>query len=264
MEHQMRGRIAIITGAGGGIGRSIALRLAAQGVDLSLADVDFGSTAPWGGPVDARSTVREIEARGRRAIAFQGDVAERHVAEELAKWTADEFGGIDFLVNCAGGAITPAQNSFASSSNDDDRTALFRANYETTVMCCQSVIPYMLRQQRGSIVNITSGVGHNVVPRNGALAHYLAAKAAVTHYTGSLANELGSAGIRVNAVSPGLIMSPRVAAQAADRGDATCEQLGSVALRRFGVPDDVAKAVEFFCSDLSSYVTGQVLAVNGG
>jgi NAD(P)-dependent dehydrogenase (short-subunit alcohol dehydrogenase family) len=257
------GKVAIVTGAGGGIGSAIAVRLARAGADVALIDRDFAFTAEWGGLSSSAALVEEVRAAGRRAIVAEGDGADRAFARAVADQAVGELGSLDILVNCAGGAFTPAAASFASTTSDDDLERLLRANYLSTVTFCQTVVPTMRSQECGSIVNITSGLGH-LVPRNGSLAHYLASKAAVTSYTTSLANEVGQYGIRVNAISPGLVMSPRAAAQSAERGAGQYEQRERIALRRFGQPDDIAKVVEFFAGDLAGYVTGQVLAVTGG
>jgi NAD(P)-dependent dehydrogenase (short-subunit alcohol dehydrogenase family) len=263
MPHLLSGKVAIVTGAGGGIGSAIAARLAQAGADLSLVDRDYAATAKWGGHGSASSVVALVEAAGRRAIVAEGDAADRSVAQFVADKTLAEFGAIHVLVNCAGGVVTPADQSFASTISDDDLEVLFRANYRSTVAFSQTVVPVMKTQGSGAIVNITSAMGH-LSARNGALSHYHASKAAASSYTVSLADEVGQFGIRVNAIAPGLILTARAAVQAAARGMGKDDQLERVALRRFGQPDDIAKVVEFLAGDLASYVTGQVLAVNGG
>ncbi|GAA1515840.1 3-oxoacyl-[acyl-carrier-protein] reductase [Nocardioides humi] len=264
MESQtLAGRAAIVTGAGGAIGSAIASRLAKAGADVAIVDRDFTFTAQWGGHASASEIAALVTAAGQRVVVAEGDAADRSFVESVVARAERAFDRVDVLVNCAGGALTPAEDSFASTISDADLELLFAANYRSTVNFCQSAVPRMRAQGSGSVVNITSGVGH-LVPRDGSLAHYLAAKAAVTSYTVSLANEIGQYGIRVNAVSPGLVMGPRTAAQAADRGAGREEARERVALRRFGDPDDIAKVVEFFAGDLSSYVTGQLLAVTGG
>lgn len=259
----LTGKVAIVTGAGGGIGSAIVGRLARAGADVALVDRDFGFTAEWGGLGSSESLAEQVRAAGRRSVVAEGDGADRAFAQAVVAQTQTELGSVDILVNCAGGAFTPAQSSFASTISDDDLELLFRANYHSTVTFSQTVVPLMKSQGAGAIVNITSGLGH-LVPRDGSLAHYLASKAAVTSYTTSLANEVGQHGIRVNAISPGFILSPRAAAQSAARGTGQREQVERISLRRFGQPDDIAKVVEFFAGDLAGYVTGQVLAVTGG
>ncbi|WP_375504132.1 SDR family NAD(P)-dependent oxidoreductase [uncultured Jatrophihabitans sp.] len=263
MPNLLTDKVAIVTGAGGGIGSAIAARLAQAGAVLSLVDRNFASTAEWGGHASTASVVALVEAAGSQAIVAEGDAADRSVAAAVAEQTLAKFGAIDILVNCAGGVVTAADRSFASTSPDEDLDTVFRANYRSTVTFSQSVLGVMRQQGSGAIVNITSGLGH-LSSRDGALSHYFASKAAVSSYTTSLAQEVGSFGVRVNAVLPGLILTPRVAAQAPDRGAVRPEQLQRISLRRYGQPDDIAKVVEFFASDLASYVTGQVLAVNGG
>lgn len=263
MPGLLSGKVAIVTGAGGGIGGAIVARLALAGADLSLVDRDFSYTAQWGGPASASEVVDLVKAAGQRAIVAEGDASERDFAQSVVNQAMSAFGAIDILVNCAGGAFTPIPESFASTSSDAEFEVLFRANYRSTVVFSQTVIPCMRRTQSGTIVNITSGYG-NITPRDGSRSHYLASKAAVTSFTTSLANEVGEYGIRVNAISPGLILSPRVKVQAFASSNAEREQLDRICMRRFGQPDEIAKVVEFFASDLASYVTGQVLPVTGG
>src|SRR3954451_17020976 len=160
MPHLLSGKAAVVTGAGGGIGSAIAARLAQAGADLSLVDRNFASTAEWGGHDSTSSVVALVEAAGRRAIVTEGDAADRGVAESVTEKTLAEFGSIDVLVNCAGGVVTAAQDSFASTTSDEDLEEVFRANYRSTVTFSQSVVRPIKQQQSGAIVNITSGLGH--------------------------------------------------------------------------------------------------------
>ena len=144
-----------------------------------------------------------------------------------------------------------------------DYDLLMDANFRSTVLCCKAAAAIMKKQGSGIIVNVSSQIGSSTLP-GGMLAIYGASKAAAAMYTRNLAAELGPHGIRVNAISPGIIMTARVARQAAERGIGTNSQAEALPLRRLGTPEDVAGALEFLATDLSQYVTGQVISVCGG
>ncbi|MGE0829926.1 MAG: SDR family NAD(P)-dependent oxidoreductase [Hyphomonadaceae bacterium] len=264
MGAHLEGKAAIVTGAARGMGRAIALRLARAGADVAIADIDLNGAKAWGEELEADSVAGEIQKIGRRAIGVEGDLSQRAAADALIAKAVAAFGRLDILVNCAGGAITPMETSFASITPDADMEKLFGANYRSAVYCCQAATPHLRKAGAGAaIVNISSGAGNSAAP-NGSLAHYVASKHALTTYTRSLAGELGPEGIRVNAVAPGIIFTARVAKLAKERNLGTDEQLKSVPLRRWGFADDIAKVTEFLVSDMAGYVTGQCIAVNGG
>jgi NAD(P)-dependent dehydrogenase (short-subunit alcohol dehydrogenase family) len=263
LERSLEGQVAIVTGGGGGIGRAVALRLARAGADVAIGDLDLANDARWGAKLSAADVPGEVRALGRRSVGLVADLGERASCNQLVDLTRAELGRVDILVNAAGGAFTAPETSFASSTPGADMEALFRANYCGTVACCQAVAPWLRAQGSGAIVNFTSG-GVVAPPIDGSLVHYLAAKAAVGLYTRSLAAELGPSGVRVNAVAPGIVHSPRVASLAVQRGIGSQEQTAHIPLRRFGTPDDIAKVVEFLVGDLAGYMTGQVISANGG
>ncbi|MGE3143305.1 MAG: SDR family NAD(P)-dependent oxidoreductase [Hyphomonadaceae bacterium] len=264
MSPMFENKVAVVTGAARGMGRAIALRLARAGADIAVADINLDGARQWGEELSAATVPDEIRALGRRAIGVEGDLSKRAAADALIARAAKELGRIDILVNCAGGAIAPMETSFASIAPDETMNLLFGANYSSAVYCCQAAVPHLRKAGAGAaIVNISSGAGNSVSP-NGALAHYIAAKHALTSYSRALAGELGPEGIRVNAIAPGVIHTARVAALAKERNVGTDEQLKGVPLRRWGLADDVAKVVEFLAGDLAGYVTGQCIAVNGG
>jgi NAD(P)-dependent dehydrogenase (short-subunit alcohol dehydrogenase family) len=173
------------------------------------------------------------------------------------------FGRVDILVNNAGGAIARDSGPLGTETSQADYDLLMDANFRSALLCCQAAAPIMKEQHSGIIVNVTSQTGISVLP-GGLLAVYGAAKAAVAMLTRNLASELGPFGIRVNAISPGIIMTARVAAQAAVRGIGTNSQAESLPLRRLGTVEDCAGVVEFLATDLSQYVTGQVICADGG
>ncbi|WCT72173.1 SDR family NAD(P)-dependent oxidoreductase [Sphingomonas naphthae] len=257
------GKVAVVTGAARGIGRAVALRLARAGADVAILDIDLDAARQWNEALSADTVMDEVRALGRRSSGLAVDLTQRDRVFDVMQAVVYDLGAIDILVNAAGGFVTPEAESYASSVSDADMRILFSLNYESAVHCCQAAVGHMRTAGRGgSIVNISSQAGS--FPRStGALAHYGASKAALNSFTRTLAGEVGPDGIRVNAVLPGYTMTARVSAVAASRG--VGEDLAAgFPLRRFAQPDDIAKVVSFFASDLASFVTGQLLLVNGG
>jgi NAD(P)-dependent dehydrogenase (short-subunit alcohol dehydrogenase family) len=259
----LTGKIAVVTGAARGLGRAYALRLAALGADVAVIDINLAGAADFGEVLSAPTVADEIMAIGRRAIGVQADLGRRDEATAAIRKVESELGRIDILVNNAGGLIAPIERSAASIGPDDDAKLLFDANYGSMLYCCQAVVPGMRQAGGGVIVNISSQSGVSVYA-GGIMAAYGAAKAAVTHYTRYLAAEVGPWGIRANCIAPGIIMTSRVAMQAAQRGVGTNAQAEAIPLRRLGTPEDCAGVLEFLATDLSCYVTGQCICVDGG
>lgn len=259
----LNGKVAVVTGGARGIGRAIALRLAGAGADVTIVDIDLDAARRWDEKLSADSVMAEVEAFGRRSIGVVADLTVQSDVVSAFDQIADALGGIDILVNAAGGFVTPEASSYAATVSAEDLRTLFSLNYESAVHCCQAGVARMRAAGRGgAIVNISSQAGS--FPRStGALAHYGASKAALNSFTRTLAGEVGPDGIRVNAVLPGYTMTARVAAVAASRGVGD-ELAQSFPLRRFATPDDIAKVVLFFASDMAGFVTGQLLSVNGG
>lgn len=260
---QLDGKVAIVTGAARGLGRAYALRLGSLGANVVVVDINLNAAAEFSEQLTAESVPAEIERLGRKSIGLQADLTRRDQALNAIDAAMREFGRIDILVNNAGGALTPAERSKASESPDEDTRFLFDVNYMSTVFCCQAVVPIMKRQGSGVIINVSSQSGVTT-SNEGMLAMYAAAKAAVTQYTRYLAAEVGPFGIRANCIAPGVMMTSRVAAQAAKRGIGTDAEAAKVPLRRLGKPEDCAGVVEFLATDLSQYVTGQCISVCGG
>ena len=218
--HGLEGKVAIVTCGAGGIGRSYALRLARLGPDVAILDLAISRrhrellTAP--------DVMEEIRSLGVRGIGVEADLSDRSRAEAAIRRVVKELGGIDVLVNNAGGAIAPFERSSGAESPEQDTTLLFNASFFTTVNCCQVAIPH-LRARRGVIVNIsTAGMG--VVDRKGKYAMYGAAKAAVLRYSRNRAVELGRDGVRANCIAPGITETARAKASAAARGIGTSDQ----------------------------------------
>ena len=260
---KLQGKTAVVTGAARGLGRAYALRLASLGADVAVVDIRLDGAAEFGEPLGAASVPAEIERMGRRSIGIQADLSQRQQAFDAIEGARQALGRIDILVNNAGGAITPADRSLASATPEEDTRLLMDVNFMSAVHCCQAVAPIMKDQGSGVIVNISSQSGITTY-NQGLLAVYAASKAAVTHYTRYLAAELGPHGIRANCLAPGVMLTARVAAQAAARGIGTDAEAAKVPLRRLGQVEDCAGVLEFLATDLSQYVTGQVISVCGG
>ncbi|SMH54550.1 SDR family NAD(P)-dependent oxidoreductase [Mesorhizobium australicum] len=263
MHEPLKGKVAIVTGGARGLGRAYALRLAGLGADVVVADLNLDGARDWNETLSADSVPAEIEAMGRRSIGVQADLSKPQDVERIFAETMRAFGRVDILVNNAGGAIARDSGPLATQTSQADYDLLMDANLRSTLLCCQAAAPIMQEQRSGVIVNVTSQTGVSILP-GGLLAVYGAAKAAVAMLTRNLASELGPHGIRVNAIAPGIIMTARVAAQAAARGIGTNSQADSLPLRRLGTVEDCAGVLEFLATDLSQYVTGQVICADGG
>jgi 3-oxoacyl-[acyl-carrier protein] reductase len=259
---KLTGKIAIVTGAAGGMGRAYAHRLASLGADVAILDLDLNVSKRWGEALTADSVMDEVRAMGVRSLGVQADLSRESEARGAIEKVVSELGGIDILVNNAGGAITPIERSTPSQSPAADTELLFGANFRTMLHCCQAAVPH-LRQRAGVIVNVAT-IGVDVDDIKGQYALYDAAKAAVVRYSRSLAVELGPDGIRVNCIAPGMMETARVKAQAAERNYVTAAGAKYVPLRRLGRAEDVAGALEYLVTDLSAYVTGECIRVSGG
>jgi 3-oxoacyl-[acyl-carrier protein] reductase len=247
---QLNGQVALVTGAEVGIGRATALALAKAGADVA---VHFYSDA-----AGADETVRAIEALGRRATAFGADLTKIADVKRAVGGADAAFGRIDILVNNAGGLL--GRHSVTEMS-EDFYHAVMNVNVLTTFLCCQAVAPGMIARRSGAIVNLTSLAAHNGGGPGASV--YSAAKAAVLALTKAYAKELAPHGIRVNAVSPGLIggtpfhktfTAPEVFA-------ATVK---TIPLGRAGTPEDVANVITFLAGPDASYLAGETIEINGG
>jgi 3-oxoacyl-[acyl-carrier protein] reductase len=238
----LSGRIALVTGASRGIGRAIAAQLAAQGAHVIAAARGD----------NARAVADEIG--GRRAEAVALDVTAAGAGEQAIASIVERHGRIDILVNNAG----IARDQLLLRMKREDWDAVIATNLTAAFALTQAVLKPMIRQRGGRIICISSVVGQS---GNAGQANYAASKAGLIGFAKAVALEVASRGITVNVVAPGLIETDMTRALTAGARD---EWAGKIPLRRLGTPDDVAAAVCFLASDEASYITGQVLAVNGG
>jgi NAD(P)-dependent dehydrogenase (short-subunit alcohol dehydrogenase family) len=261
---KLTGKVAVVTGAGRGLGRAYALHLAGLGADVVVNDVDLACAREFDEALTAESVMAECEAKGVRSIGVQGDVTVRADVDRLFAAALEAFGRVDVLVNNAGGVLRPAERGKASTVSEDDWRYIMDVNLTQTVFCCQAAAVPMKAQRSGKIVNVASqaGVRGNL---EGNIAHYSVAKAGIIQFTRLLAAELGPFNIHVNCVAPGLILTSRANKQFnRDSPEALAKAAPSIPLRRMGVPEDCARVIEFLSTDLSDYVTGQCICIDGG
>ena len=261
---KLKGKVALITGAARAIGRAHALRLAALGADIVLNDINLGSFKEFNEEIGAASVVDEVKARGVRCVGIQADVTDRVQVERMVQQAQDALGCVDILINNAGGLSGEVMGSFASSVSERDLRATMERNLFGTIFCCQAVVPSMKKRGWGRIVNTSSQAGLQA-QQGGVYSSYGAAKAGVIAYTRYLAQEAGPFGITVNCIVPAYVNTKRLQVMVYDALPGVREQvLGQIPLGRLAEPEDIAKGVEFFVTDLGDYVTGQCLNVCGG
>ncbi len=246
MDLGLRNKVALVTGAGSGIGRAIALSLAAEGVRLVVTDLHADSV---------RNTAATALAMGHEVLELPLDVTNYGQAQAVVQQTVQRFGRIDVLVNCAGAWRI---NLFIDSQPED---WAFEVNtcFMGVVHCTRAVLDVMMAQQSGKIVNISSDAGRVGEVRQ---AVYSGAKAAVIAFSKTIAKEVGRYNIHVNCVCPGYTKTPATAGHLTPDLEARIAQ--AYPLRKLGLPEDVAKAVIFLASDGASHITGQTLSVSGG
>lgn len=241
----LKGKVAIVTGAGHGIGREIALSLARNGADVVVTDI-----------TDAIFDVgKEIEAIGSKALPIKCDVTDFEQAKDVPKKVSEKFEKVDILVNNAG--IYP-EKAFLDMTEDDWNTVL-SVNLRGAFHCTKSVIPEMIKQRYGKIVSISSIAGSVVGFRN--LVHYSASKAALVGFTRSLALEVAQYGININAVAPGPIDTRGTSVTDAQMYE---QIIRAIPIGRMGLPIDIANLVVFLVSDESNFITGQCIVSDGG
>lgn len=239
------GQTALITGAGTGIGKAIALELASKGCDIAICGRRIEPLV---------ETAAEIEALGRKALYASVDVSSNEAVTSFVTDVIAKLGKIDILINNAG--VT--RDNLLMRMSEEEWDSVIDTNLKGAFLFSKAVSRPMMKQRTGSIVNISSVVG---ITGNAGQCNYTASKAGLIALTKSMAKELSSRGIRVNAVAPGFIKSQMTEKLSQELCDAL---LGNIPAGRLGEPEDIAKAVAFLCSPDASYITGQTISVNGG
>ena len=242
----LEGKTALVTGAARGIGKAIALKFASEGANIAFTDLVIDE--------NGLKTQEEIEVLGVKCIGYASNAANFAETEEVVKKVHEDFGSIDILVNNAG--IT--KDGLMMRMSEGQWDAVIAVNLKSAFNFIHAVLPIMMRQRHGSIINMASVVG---VHGNAGQANYAASKAGLIALAKSIAQEVGSRGIRANAIAPGFIETAMTAALPEEVRKEWCQK---IPLRRGGKPEDIADVATFLASDMSSYVSGQVIQVDGG
>ena len=242
----LTGKTALVTGAARGIGKAIALKFAEEGANVAFTDLVIDE--------NGEATKAEIEAKGVKCMAYASNAADFAQTEEVVGQVHKDFGSIDILVNNAG--IT--KDGLMMRMTEAQWDAVINVNLKSAFNFIHACTPIMMRQRSGSIINMASVVG---VHGNAGQSNYAASKAGMIALAKSVAQEMGSRGVRANAIAPGFI---ETAMTAALPDDVRADWAKKIPLRRGGQPEDIANVATFLASDLASYVTGQVLQVDGG
>jgi len=267
MDLNLKGKVAIVTGAARGIGRAIALTFANEGAHVVVNDIDAGV---------AEEVVENIISLGSRSLAVKADITKADQVDAMVNQTLDEFGKVDILINNAGIVYDTAgpirRKLFEESLSQEWHREIDLILYGT-LNCIKAVIGHMIRQKSGRIVNISSDQGRVNTGLKG-ISIYSAAKGGVIALTRNIATEVASYGITINAVCPGLVRTTRALLAEKQRDTRPKEYeyyknieksvVGSIPLGRMGEPDDIAKLVVFLASDAASWITGQCYIINGG
>ncbi len=242
----LEGKTALITGAARGIGKALAIRFAQEGANIAFTDLTIDE--------NGKATEAEIAAYGVKCVGYASNAADFAQTEEVVKQVVEDFGRIDILVNNAG--IT--KDGLMMRMTESQWDAVIAVNLKSAFNFIHAVLPVMMRQRCGSIINMASVVG---VHGNAGQSNYAASKAGLIALAKSIAQEVGSRGIRANAIAPGFIETAMTAALS----DSVREEwVKKIPLRRGGKVEDIADVATFLASDMSSYVTGQVIQVDGG
>jgi 3-oxoacyl-[acyl-carrier protein] reductase len=241
----LNGKIALVTGAAQGIGRDIALALSTDGADVAICDVNLEA---------AQKTAGDIEAKGKKSMALKANVASSADVTAMIDQVVEKFGRIDILVNNAG--IT--RDGLILRMKDEDWDLVLSINLKGSFLCTKAALKYMSKQRSGTIINIASIVG---AMGNAGQANYVASKAGLIGLTKTIAREYANRGITANAVAPGFIDTAMTQALSENVRQELAKQ---IPMGKLGTPEDVANAVRFLASPWASYITGQVIHVNGG
>lgn len=247
----LSGKVALVTGAGKGVGAATALKLAQQGLAVAVNDLREG---------DAAETVRRIQAAGGKAIVAVADVTDADAVARMVGQVAQTLGGVDILVNNAGGG-GPTRTFEETSVEVWDQTMAL--NLRSVFLCTKAVLPYMKRRGWGRVVNVASVAGRGRSLTGG--PQYSASKAGVIGFTRHVSAELAPFGITVNAVAPSMVATERIKKKFGEMPEDARERvIANIPVGRWSEPEEVAAAIVFLCSDESGYICGAVLDVNGG
>lgn len=239
-------KVAIVTGGGRGIGEAICLALGSHGADVVVADVRSDL---------ASRVAAKVEAMGRQALGITVDVSRPEEVRAMVRQAVERFGAVDILVNNAG----ILQDTFITDISEDDWDKVLGVNLKGAFLCCREVLPVMMRQGKGKIINIASTGGKQGFPLAG--VHYCASKAGLMGMTRQLSMQVAGFGINVNAVAPGTTETPLIASRSDEQKRAL---ISRIPLGRLGKPEDTASAVVFLASSAADYIHGETIDVNGG
>ena len=242
----LTGKVAIVTGSGRGIGREIALRLAQAGADVTVCDI--------GNPIPAEETSEEIKKLGRKSLVVMGNVSIAEDVTQIVDTTVTTWGRVDILVNNAG--IT--RDTLAMRMTEEEWDNVITVNLKSVFLCSRAVIKYMVKQRCGRIISLSSIIG---IIGNAGQGNYAASKAGIIGFTRSIAKEVASRNITVNAIAPGFIDTAMTRALPEERRK---DIVSRIPAGCFGTPRDIAETVAFLASDEARYITGQVITVDGG
>jgi 3-oxoacyl-[acyl-carrier protein] reductase len=249
--NRLKDRVAIVTGGAHGIGKAYAQRFVAEGAKVVVADIDG---------VAAEQVAKEINDAGGAAIGLRVDISDLKLCQQMAQTTIDKFGRIDALINNAAlFSRIPMTRGRFDEIPEDEWERMFQVNVKGIWYTCRAVVPFMEKQQHGRIVNVSSST---VFQNPGTRIHYIASKAAVIGFTRTLAREIGPSNITVNCISPGSTLSEEDPSE--EMVAYRARRVADRAIQRVQYPDDLAGAAVFFCSDESSFITGQNLIIDGG
>ena len=246
---RLDGKVAIVTGGATGLGRAIALGYAREGASVAIADL-----------TDAGSVVDEVKAAGGKAFATRTNVADEDAVKGMVTLAVERFGTVDILINNAAIATSLALKPFEQLTVAEWRRVV-EVNMIGTFLCAREVSSILRAKRAGSIINFASGTAFKGTPY---MLHYTATKGAIISMTRALAREFGADFVRVNAISPGYILTEGNLANSAFLADQAEKAIDARALKRAGFPDDLVGGAVFLASDKSKFVTGQILAINGG
>jgi NAD(P)-dependent dehydrogenase (short-subunit alcohol dehydrogenase family) len=246
---RLKGKVAIITGGARALGKVYALRLAQEGAKVVIADI-----------LDGKETVDAVKKQGGEALYVKTDVASEESTREMARQTVDKFGRVDILINNAAMFATLVKRPFYEIPAEEwDK--VMAVNLKGPFLCAKAVYPYMKKQGKGKIINVSSGTFYKGLPH---FLHYVVSKGGNVALTRSLAREVGDAGICVNTIAPGYTETEYLKENPQDPPEVTKAIIGSRCIKRAETPEDLTGTIVFLSSDDSDFVTGQTIIVDGG